>query len=105
MLPMLDFSEIPDGFEFEVIAKPRARRNGIAGLHDGALRVEVTTAPESGRANGAIVKVLAKLLEVPPSSVTIVRGKKSRRKRLRVVGAAVEKLMELTRSADKGKKD
>lgn len=72
------------GVEFEVIAKPKASRNGIMGEHDGALKVGVTVSPEKGRANTAILKLLAKSLGIPVSSVSILKGEKSRRKRIRV---------------------
>lgn len=50
------------------------RRNTVGGLHDGALRVEVTTAPEKGKANKAVIGLVAEFLGVAPSRITLVSG-------------------------------
>ena len=61
-------------------AKPGATRSGIVGVHGGALKVAVAEAPERGKANDAIVRVLAEVLGVAPSEVKIVAGATSRDK-------------------------
>ena len=53
---------------------------------DVKIIVRVTAAPESGKANDAVVSLLAKRLGVPKRSVQIVRGHKSRDKRIRIEG-------------------
>jgi len=66
---------------------PGARRSGIVGWHgDGALKVEVTAAPEAGRANAAVEKLLAATLAVGKAQVTVVQGGSSRSKVVEVVG-------------------
>jgi len=57
---------------------PRAASNVVAGERDGALLVRVTAAPADGKANAAVVRVLAKALDVPPSEVRLVRGATTR---------------------------
>jgi uncharacterized protein len=88
-------SEIPGGVEIDVIAKPKARKVGIVGVHDGALRIAVTAAPEKGKANDAIAKVLADSLDLPVSAVSIIAGHGSRRKRVRITGVKVSSVLEL----------
>jgi len=83
---MLKLTEQNGAVEFEVLAKPKASRNEVIGVHDGALKVAVTAPPEKGKANAAIVKLLADILEVPSSSIEIVSGETSRRKRVRIEG-------------------
>ncbi len=64
-------------------AQPKASRDEIGDwLDDGTLRVRVTAPPEGGKANAAVVRLLAKLLKVAPSSITIVLGQTSRIKTL-----------------------
>ena len=58
---------------------PRAARNAVT-LKDGQLRVTVTTVPEDGKANAAVVQLLAKALGIPKSRLTLVRGATSRDK-------------------------
>ena len=62
---------------------PRASRNAVL-LDDGAIRVTVTTVPEDGKANAAVVKLLAKALGVAKSRLVLVRGATSRDKVFRL---------------------
>ena len=47
---------------FEVRVTPRASRNRVIGIQDGALRVALTAPPVDGAANEALTKLLAKAL-------------------------------------------
>lgn len=67
--------------------QPGAAHSGIVGLHGDALKVKVAAAPERGRANAAVARLLAGELGVRPSDVEVVSGHSSRRKRVRVRGA------------------
>ena len=59
---------------------PGARRPGIAGRHGDAWKVRVSEPPEDGRANDAVLKLLATALDVPLASVALVSGHTSRDK-------------------------
>ena len=59
---------------------PKAKRNAITGLRGDTLKVSVTAAPERGRANEAVVAVLAEALGVAPSAIEIVAGAGSKDK-------------------------
>ena len=50
------------------------------------LRVRVSAVPDKGRANAAVVALLAKALGVPKSAVTVVSGETARTKTLAVIG-------------------
>ena len=70
----------------EVKVHPKAKRNAIE-LSDGStIKVSVTAAPERGRANQALVALLAKRLGIPKGAVRLVRGERSRTKVLLVEG-------------------
>ena len=90
----LDIRESSDGVVLSVLAKPGAKRDGIVGLHASSLKVSVTAAPEKGKANKAIVKVLAKRLGVAPSTITIVGGEMSRNKKVRVLSLRASDVVE-----------
>ncbi|MGF1628952.1 MAG: DUF167 domain-containing protein [Kiloniellaceae bacterium] len=66
----------------------RARVDGLAVLDDGAtvLKVRVTEPPEDGKANAALIKLLAKAWKRPKSALTLVAGHTDRRKTLAVAG-------------------
>lgn len=76
----------PQGVVIRVKARPGARRNGFAGLHDGALRVDVTAAPEKGKANDAIVALLAEALGVAKSAIELISSPANPQKRFLVAG-------------------
>lgn len=65
---------------------PGAKRAGVAGVHGDSLKVAVVEPPERGRANRALLRLLAEALGVPRSAVEIVGGRATRRKRVRVSG-------------------
>ena len=79
------------GVEIAVQLTPRGGSDRIEGsveTSDGCawLGVRVSAAPESGKANRGLVKLLAKTLGATAGDITIVSGASSRRKRLRVAG-------------------
>ncbi len=70
---------------------PNASRTQVEGLHDGALRVRLHAPPVDGKANSALIEWLARELQVPRSSVELIRGQTARRKQLRVASSVAEK--------------
>ena len=71
---------------FAIRVHPRARRNAIEGRVGDALKVSLTAPPVDGKANEAVIRFFAELLQVSRSSVTIAAGETSRNKVIRVVG-------------------
>jgi len=65
---------------------PRASREEIAGVREGAILVRVTAPPVDGAANAALVRLLAKALGVPKGAVAIISGETSRTKVVEVAG-------------------
>ena len=66
--------------------QPKASRDEVTGWHGDVLRLRVRAAPEDGKANAAVVALLAEALGVPKSWVSIERGHASRGKVARVQG-------------------
>jgi len=89
----------PDGerVSFAVRLTPRAAANAVAGERDGALLVRVTAPPVEGRANDALVVLLAKALDLPRGAVRVEQGTASRMKRVSVTREAVPALRRLTK--------
>ncbi len=75
-----------------VRAQPQARRNAIVGEHAGMVRVAVTAAPEKGKANDAVLDVLADALGCRPSSLTLLSGETHREKKVLAEGWTAEAL-------------
>ena len=66
--------------------QPRASRDEIVGWQDTTLRLRVTAAPVAGAANAAVVRLLARALDVPPSAVSVVSGLQGRAKIVEIAG-------------------
>lgn len=85
------FSPAADGVRLRVRLTPRARRSRIEGLAaeaDGslALKVAVTAVPEKGRANEALIRLLADEWHLPRTAITLAAGATDRRKLLHLAG-------------------
>ena len=68
----------------QVQVQPRASRRELAGLHGDALKLRLTAPPVDGAANAQVVELLAELLGVPRSRITIQSGHGARRKQVLV---------------------
>jgi len=83
----------PDGIRLHLRVTPNAGLDRIDGLEtrdDGAtvLRVRVKAVPDKGKANAAVMVLLATALGVPKSAITLLTGDTARLKTLHVVGNA-----------------
>ena len=73
--------------QFTILARPSSRKQSIELDSDGkTMIVHVTEAAERGRANKAIVKYLAKFLNVSTANMSIIQGSTSSTKLIRVDG-------------------
>ena len=65
---------------------PGARRNEVVGRHGDGWKVRVTAPPEDGRANEAVLGLLAERLDLPRKSLSLVSGHGGRDKVVRMAG-------------------
>ncbi|MFQ5381877.1 MAG: DUF167 family protein [Dehalococcoidia bacterium] len=64
---------------------PRSSRDSVEGRDgDGVVHLRVTAAPAEGAANASVEKLLARLLRVPRTSLSLASGRRSRIKRFAV---------------------
>ncbi len=94
-----------DGVRIALRLTPKASRNRIGPMArdaDGAaaFKAQVTAPPEDGKANAALIKLLAKKLGVAKSRISIARGATSRRKLLHVAGDSRALMAQLESWAD-----
>lgn len=83
---MSDLSHLAlPGAEIAVRVTPKASRNAVVAGEDGVIRIYVTVVPEGGKANAAVVKLLAGALGVPKSRLDLIRGAAARDKVFRIV--------------------
>lgn len=89
------FRTLPGKIIFAVRLSPKGGRDAIEGWQRGAdgleyLKARVSAAPHDGKANEALIALLARALGVAKSKVRIVSGASSRIKRVEVDGDAAE---------------
>jgi uncharacterized protein len=79
-----------EGCVLAVRAQPGARRSGVVGEQNGALKVAVTAPADRGRANKALAEVLAEALGLKKAQVELVGGLTHRDKRFLVRGVPAD---------------
>ncbi len=89
---MILVRQVDDGVLLAVKVVPGASRTRGRGELGGRLKVAVTSPPEAGQANKALVAYLAELLGVPKRTVTIDSGHGSPRKTVRITGVSIEQV-------------
>jgi len=74
-------------FLLNVKVQPKAKKVGVEKINEDTYKVRVHAAPEKGAANKEVITSLAAYFDVPPSTVKIVRGEKSRVKLIEIEGS------------------
>jgi uncharacterized protein (TIGR00251 family) len=83
-------TEGPSTFAVHVV--PRAAKEEVAGLAEGAVRIRLTAPAVENRANEALVRFLSQALSLPRRQVELVAGTRGRRKVVRVHGMSKEEI-------------
>jgi uncharacterized protein len=92
---MLDLQKRDGAVTMLVRVQPRASKDEIAGVVDGALKVRLQAPALQDRANVALCEYLARLLKTPKSAVRILSGDRSRIKRIEVRGVTEQQVLGL----------
>jgi uncharacterized protein (TIGR00251 family) len=82
---------------FAVRVQPKASKNEVAGVMEGALKIRLQAPALEGRANQALCEFLAERLGRPNSAVRILSGERSRVKRVEVLGVTAAEVEALLR--------
>lgn len=81
--------------ELRVKVVPGSSRNQIAGWHGGGLRIKVQAPAENGKANRAVIELLAEATNMPRTSLSISSGETSPHKVICWEGVTDEHVREL----------
>jgi uncharacterized protein len=77
-----------EGTLLNLHVSPGAKSTSVEGLYgEGSIKLKVAAPPVGGKANAEVERFLSKLLGVPRSNVTIIRGASSRDKTVLLSGA------------------
>ena len=94
------FAEIAENLSsatvsFSVRVQPRASKDEIVGVMEGAMKIRLQAPALENRANEALVEFLAQLLKTPRSAVRIQSGERSRTKRIEIHGVTRQQVLAL----------
>jgi uncharacterized protein (TIGR00251 family) len=94
---LLELKTHPDrgSVSFAVRVQPRASKNEVAGVMDGALKIRLQAPAVEDRANQALCAFLAELLKRPKSAVRLLAGERGRTKRVEIVGVTTQEIEAL----------
>lgn len=92
----------PRATRLEVRVTPGARQAGVSGRYGDAWKISVTAPPDRGRANTALVSLLAGELGVPSRSIRVLAGHTARTKIVEIDGLDSEAVDRLLVTAEKG---
>jgi uncharacterized protein (TIGR00251 family) len=74
----------PGGIRLQLHITPNAKKSEVVGVLDHALKIRLQAQPVEGKANDALIRYLADMLEVPRSAIHITKGLAGRRKTLEI---------------------
>jgi len=90
----LELDDVEGGVRLRVRLSPGARRQGVLGAYGDALKVAVHAPPERGRANEALLDLLARTLGVSRASLRLLAGHTARDKTVLVHGLPASTIRE-----------
>jgi len=96
MLVVLRMHEKDGAVTIDIAVKPRSSREGVGPIQGDRLCVSVNAPPVDGKANEAVVRVLAQTFKVARSAVAIVRGETGRKKTVRITGITAAAVAQAT---------
>jgi uncharacterized protein (TIGR00251 family) len=83
----LNFVEKDGRIVFNIKVVPGSSKTLIAGLYNGMIKVRLSAAPEKGKANQALIELLAEKFNIPKNSIAILSGLTSKIKQVSVVSS------------------
>jgi len=80
---------------FYITVKPKSSRNTVSYNDNGKIEVKITAPPIDGKANKAVIELLAAVLHVPKSTISIDKGSESKIKKIVLSSVNQEELDEI----------
>ncbi|HQR08000.1 MAG TPA: DUF167 domain-containing protein [Gemmatales bacterium] len=80
----------PEGVLLCLRVQPGSRKEGILGVHADRLKVAVHAAPEKGKANAAVIDVLAKALGLAKNQIVLQQGATNQNKVVLLMGVTLQ---------------
>jgi uncharacterized protein (TIGR00251 family) len=80
------FQDSDDGVIISLHVQPNAPKSCIIGEYNGALKIKIKALPVDGKANTEIINFFSNLLAIPKSKIEILKGGKSKLKKVLILG-------------------
>lgn len=96
---MIALTAHADGTVIPVVAQPGAKRPGVLGERNGALRLAVSAPPDKGKANAALAALLAEVLGCKASTIILLSGTTSRQKRFLITALTPDDVHDRLKSS------
>lgn len=77
-------SVVQDGIRLAVQITPNAKKSEVIGLLDDVLKIRLQAQPIEGKANEALIRYIADMLDVPKNAVSITHGHTNKRKMIEI---------------------
>lgn len=90
---MIPINSTKNGIVFKVKIQPGSSKNEITGVFADCLKIKVSSPPEKGKANKAVIKVLSKKLDIPAKQIEIIQGLTSAQKQICIYGLSEVELI------------
>ena len=84
-----------DALKLKIKVVPGASKSGVSGWLGEMLKVRVAAPPEKGKANTAVLKLLAKELQLPESALSIAAGGTSQLKVIEIQGVTMAQVLRV----------
>ncbi len=84
-------------FILKVYLQAKSSKNEVVGPYRDGIKVKVTAPPLQGKANEALIRLLAREFGISPSGIEIIKGLHSREKTLRISRAFLDELPDFSR--------
>ena len=81
-----------DQLELRLYIQPNARRNEVTGLHANRLKVRIAAPPHDSKANGELLRFLAREFGVARSKISLLSGEACREKRVAISSPTIRPL-------------
>ncbi len=83
------------GVEISLYIQPGASKTELTGEHNGLLKIKIKAPPVDGKANAEVIEFLSHQLGIPKRQIELLKGDKSRDKKIRVTGISLQQIRKL----------
>lgn len=83
---MLSLKEEKNGISLKITVVPNSAQTYIVGIIEGVVKIKLNSPPIEGKANKEVIEYFSKIINVPKTSIKILKGEKNKHKTLFIKG-------------------